>query len=357
MSDLFDSLTQRSITFRNRIGVSPMCQYSAVDGMPTPWHLVHLGSRAVGGAGTVIVEATAVEPIGRISPADAGIWSDAHADAWQPIAAFLREHGAVPGIQLAHAGRKASTSPPWEKRRAALTPAEGGWQPVAPSAIAFNEHSPVPTELSPGEIAALTDKFVTAAKRAVSAGFELIELHAAHGYLFHSFLSPLSNHRTDAYGGSFENRTRFLRETATKVRAAIGDKLPLWTRLSTTDWAEGGWAVDDSIQLSRELKSLGVDLIDCSSGGNVPRAKIPVGPGYQVPAAERIRREANIPTAAVGLISTAEQASDIVKSGQADMVLVARQSLRDAYWPIHVAKKLGVPEKCPPPKQYERAFD
>jgi 2,4-dienoyl-CoA reductase-like NADH-dependent reductase (Old Yellow Enzyme family) len=357
MSDLFDPLTQRSITFRNRIGVSPMCQYSSVDGYPNDWHLVHLGSRAVGGAGVVIVEATGVEARGRISPADAGIWSDAHAEAWAPIARFIRAHGAVPGIQLAHAGRKASTSPPWERRRAALTPPEGGWQPVGASAIPFDEHHPTPTELSIAEIAEIRDAFIAATRRAVSAGFEMIELHAAHGYLLHSFLSPLSNHRTDVYGGSFENRTRFLRETATAMRSEIGDRLPLWVRISTTDWTEGGWTVDDSVELSIELKKLGVDMIDCSSGGNVPRAKIPVGPGYQVPAAERIRKEANVATAAVGLIDTADQAAEIIRTDKADMILVARQSLRDAYWPIHVAKKLGMAEKCPPPKQYERAFD
>jgi 2,4-dienoyl-CoA reductase-like NADH-dependent reductase (Old Yellow Enzyme family) len=356
MPELFDPFTQRSVTLRNRIGISPMCQYSAVDGVPNDWHFTHLTSRAVGGAGLVFTEATAVEPRGRISPADTGIWNDAQAQAWAHIAAFVNAHGAVAGIQLAHAGRKASTPPPWEKGRV-VRPEDSGWTPVGPSAVAFDEHSPRPAELSGEAIAGVREAFVAAAKRAVAAGFKVIELHAAHGYLFHSFVSPLSNRRTDAYGGSFDNRVRIVVETAKAVRAAVPEALPLWARLSCTDWTEGGWTLDDSVELARRLKAVGVDVIDCSTGGNVPKAKIPVGPGYQVPFAERIRREAEIATAAVGMIDQAEQAAGVVRDGKADVVLIARQSLRDAYWPLHVAKTLGVGDRLRPPKQYGRAFD
>lgn len=356
MPDLFEPITQRSITFRNRIGVSPMCEYSATDGVPNDWHLVHLGSRAVGGAGLVICEATAVDPVGRISPADTGIWNDEQASAWARINAFISAQGAVPGIQLAHAGRKASTGEPWSGR-GSVTPGQGGWQPVGASAIPFSEGYATPSELSIRQIADVVVAFDHAARRAVAAGFKLIEIHAAHGYLLHSFYSPLSNHRTDAFGGSFENRTRLVVEIARAVRRAIGDDLPLWVRLSTTDWTEGGWTVDDSVALSRLLKDAGVDTIDCSSGGNVPRAKIPVGPGYQVPAASRVRKEAGIATAAVGLITDPKQADDILREGHADFVLIARQSLRDPYWPAHAARTLQQSNRVPPPKQYARAWD
>lgn len=356
MPDLFSPLTQRSITFRNRIGVSPMCQYSADDGVPNDWHLVHLGARAVGGAGLVISEATAVEAIGRISPGDTGIWNDQQASAWSRINAFIAAHGAVPGIQLAHAGRKASTAAPWTGG-GLLAPEQGGWQPVGASALPFSDRYATPLELSVAQIEALVDAFVRAARRAMDAGFKLIEIHAAHGYLMHSFYSPLSNHRTDQYGGSFDNRVRLTVDVARAVRNAIGDAVPLWTRLSTTDWTEGGWSVDDSVVLARRLKDVGVDTIDCSSGGNVPRAKIPIGPGYQVPAAARIRAEANVSTAAVGLITEPQQAQQIIASGQADFVLLARQSLRDPHWPAHAARALGQAKQVPPPKQYERAWD
>ncbi|MGN6505409.1 MAG: NADH:flavin oxidoreductase/NADH oxidase [Tepidisphaeraceae bacterium] len=355
MSTLFTPFTQRSITFRNRIGISPMCQYSAVDGLPTDWHLVHLGSRAVGGAGMVMTEATAVEPIGRISPGDTGLWNDPQQQAWSRIAGFIAQHGAVPGMQIAHAGRKASTAAPWLGGHY-LTAEQGGWQPVGASPIRFSAHYGEPVALTIPQIKDIQDRFVATAGRAVQAGFKVIELHAAHGYLFHSFLSPLSNQRTDEYGGSFDNRVRILIETATAVRAAVPDELPLWTRLSCTDWVEGGWTIEDSIELAKRLKQVGVDLIDCSSGGNVPRAPIPSTPGYQVPFAAQIRSRADIATAAVGLITGAHQAAEVIDRGDADLVLVARQSLRDAYWPLHAAKELQAKEQTQPPLQYERAF-
>lgn len=355
MSKLFDSITQRGVTFRNRIGVSPMCQYSCTDGFPNDWHLVHLGSRAVGGAGLVIAEATGVEPRGRISEGCAGIFTDAHIEPWSRVTKFISEHGAVPGIQLAHAGRKAGWSRPWPEYRY-LSKEEGGWTPIAPSAIAFNEKHPTPIEMTADDIAQVQSAFASAAQRSVAAGFKLIEIHAAHGYLLNSFLSPLSNHRKDEYGGSFSNRSRLLRETVERVRKVIPESMPLWVRLSCSDWEAGGWTIDDSVELSRMLKSIGVDAIDCSSGGNSPTAKIPVGPGYQVPFAEQIRREANIATAAVGMITEAQQAAEIVDAGKADFVLVARQSLRDPYWPAHVARELGLTERLAPPVQYARAW-
>ncbi len=350
---LFQPLTQRGIQFRNRIAVSPMCQYSSEDGFAGDWHLVHLGSRAVGGAALVMMEATAVEARGRISPFDQGIWKDEHVAFLRRIAAFLKTFGAVAGIQLAHAGRKASVRRPWEGG-AAIPVADGGWQTVAPSAIPFRPGDSTPVELSKGEIHTVMDAFVAAARRALQAGFQLVELHGAHGYLMHQFLSPLSNRRTDGYGGSFANRVRFALETVEAVRAAWPQDLPLWLRLSATDWVDGGWSIDDSVALARLVKPMGVDLIDCSSGGSSLEQKIPMGPGYQVPFAERIRAEAGISTGAVGLISTPEQAERIVSSGQADMVLLAREFLRDPYFPLHAARALGA--ELDPPAQYLRAF-
>ncbi|MGA7239672.1 MAG: NADH:flavin oxidoreductase/NADH oxidase [Bryobacteraceae bacterium] len=352
-TNLFQPLTQRGITFRNRIAVSPMCQYSSDDGFANDWHLVHLGSRAVGGAALVMMEATAVEARGRISPFDQGIWKDEHVEFLTRIAVFLKQFGAVAGIQLAHAGRKASVRSPWEGGSAILA-AEGGWQTVAPSPIPFRPADSVPAELSKSEIHTVMNAFVAAARRALQAGFQLIELHGAHGYLMHQFLSPLSNRRTDEYGGPFENRIRFALETVEAVRAAWPQELPLWLRISATDWVEGGWSIEDSIALARRVEPMGVDLIDCSSGGSSLEQKIPMAPGYQVPFAERIRAEAGIPTGAVGLITNPEQAEHIIGSGQADMVLLAREFLRDAYFPLHAAGALGA--ELDPPAQYLRAF-
>ena len=351
---LFDPLTIRGVTMRNRVGVSPMCQYSCVDGVANEWHFVHLGSRAVGGAGLVIAEATAVTADGRISPGDLGIWSYAHAQALAPIARFVEAHGAVAGIQLAHAGRKASTAPPWEGG-GYLTPEQGGWRPiVAPSALPFHAEAPVPEALDREGIAAVVRAFADGARRAREAGFRVAELHAAHGYLLHQFLSPLSNQRDDEYGGSFENRTRILRETVEAVRREWPEALPLFVRISATDWVEGGWDAEQSVELARMLKPLGVDLFDCSSGGNVARVRIPIGPGYQVEFAERVR-QAGMMTAAVGLITSAQQADAILREGRADLVLLARQLLRDPYWPLHAAKELDV--RLTWPVQYQRAAD
>jgi 2,4-dienoyl-CoA reductase-like NADH-dependent reductase (Old Yellow Enzyme family) len=350
---LFTPLTLRGVTFRNRIAVSPMCQYSSEDGFASDWHLVHLGSRAIGGAGLVTMEATAVEARGRISPSDQGIWKDEHIEFLSRIAAFLKQYGAVAGIQLAHAGRKASTRRPWEGGTA-IPASEGGWQAVAPSAIPFRPGDAAPAELSKDEIRALVNAFTAAAGRALRAGFQAIELHGAHGYLMHEFFSPLSNHRKDEYGGSFENRIRFGLEIVKAVRATWPDEFPLLLRISSTDWVEGGWSIEDSVELARRVKPLGVDLIDCSSGGSSIEQKIPLSPGYQVPFAERIRREAGIPTGAVGLITEARQADEIVRSGQADLVLLAREFLRDPYFPLHAAQELGV--KPEPPTQYLRAW-
>lgn len=355
-ADLFEPWTLKGVTLRNRIGVSPMCQYSAEDGVLTDWHLVHLGARAVGGAGLIIVEATAVSPEGRITPGDAGLWRDGQVEPLARIYRFLKQHGAVPGIQLAHAGRKASAAVPWEGG-AHLADHRGGWPTIAPSALAFGDTlDKTPRAMTEADIAQVQKDFVSAARRAQAAGCEWLELHSAHGYLSHEFLSPLSNHRKDRYGGSFQNRTRFLLETTRAVRRAWPDRLPLTVRLSCTDWVPGGWDPEQSVELAKLLKAEGVDLIDCSSGGGVPDAKIPVGPCYQVPFAEQIRREADIATAAVGLITAPEQAAEIIRAGKADLVLLARQFLRDAYWPIHAARALGRERPVPPPVQYARAW-
>ncbi len=350
---LFTPLRIREITFRNRIAVSPMCQYSSQDGFASDWHLVHLGSRAVGGAALVMTEAAAVEARGRISPQDLGIWKDEHIEFLARIAAFVGRQGAVPGIQIAHAGRKASTRRPWEGG-SVLGAAEGGWQPVAPSAVPFRPGDPAPAELSRAEIQGIQQAFAAAAGRALEAGFQVVEIHGAHGYLMHEFLSPLANFRRDEYGGSLENRLRFALETAAAVRAVWPERLPLFVRLSVTDWAEGGWTPDESTELARRLGKLGVDLIDCSSGGQVPHQKIPLGTGYQVPFAESIRREAGILTGAVGLITAAEQAAAIIDEGKADLVLLAREFLRDPYFPLHAARTLGGEGAVP--VQYQRAY-
>lgn len=352
-SSLFTPLKIRDINFRNRIAVSPMCEYSSHDGFARDWHLVHLGSRAVGGAALVLTEAAAVEPQGRITPADLGIWKDEHIDKLAQIAAFIKEQGAVPGIQLAHAGRKASCRVPWEG--GAPIPAEqGGWQTLAPSPVPFRSGNPVPAELSTAQIRMIVQAFGAATRRALAAGFEVVEIHAAHGYLLHEFYSPLSNQRTDDYGGSFENRIRLTLEVAETVRSILPVHLPLFVRISATDWKEGGWTLDDSVKLAEDLRSRGVDLIDCSSGGLIPDAKVIVGPAYQVPFAERIRRETNVLTGAVGLITDAQQADRVIRSAQADIVLLARQMLRDPYWPLHAAQALKV--ELQPPVQYQRAF-
>ncbi|MGO4701515.1 NADH:flavin oxidoreductase/NADH oxidase [Dyella sp. 2RAB6] len=348
---LFTPFVQRSLTLRNRIAVAPMCQYSAVDGVPDHWHLVHLGSRAVGGAALVIAEATAVSAEGRISPQDVGLWNEAQRDAWRPVTRFIDAQGAIAGVQLAHAGRKASAQRPWEGGGALH---EGAWPTVAPSALPFDHDWHTPQALDANGLRQVVDDFRRAAERALAAGFRLVELHAAHGYLLHQFLSPLSNQRDDAYGGSFENRTRLLREVIAAVREVWPAELPLWLRISATDWREGGWDVEQSVRLARELPALGVDLVDVSSGGLVPHVKIPLGPGYQVPFAARIRREAGIATGAVGLITESEQAARIVEQDDADIVLVARESLRDPYFPRRAAQELGA--SIDAPVQYRRAW-
>jgi 2,4-dienoyl-CoA reductase-like NADH-dependent reductase (Old Yellow Enzyme family) len=352
MSTLFSRFTLRSVTFRNRIFVSPMCQYSSNNGLPTDWHLVHLGSRAVGGAGLVMVEATAVSPEGRISPADSGIWSDAHAEAFAPIARFIREQGAVPGIQLAHAGRKGSCSLPW-LGGGPLGMESCGWQPLAPSASPFDAGHPVPRALSIPELDELEARFRAATQRALVAGFQVIEIHMAHGYLLHEFLSPLVNRREDDYGGSLDNRLRFPLRVARAVREEWPAELPLFVRISATDWVEGGWDINQSVVLARRLKEVGVDLIDCSSGFAVPNEPVPFGPGFQVPFAARVRAEAGIASGAVGLITEPAQAEQIVATGQADVVLLARQMLRDPYWPLHAANVLHADGQWP--NQYLRA--
>lgn len=354
-SKLFEKYKIRGIEFRNRIWVSPMCQYSSIDGMPTDWHLVHLGSRAVGGAGLVIMEATAVSPEGRISPSDAGIWSDDHAEAYKKITNFIKSTGAVAGIQIAHAGRKASTGEPWNGGKK-VEKSKGGWETVAPSAIAFSDDYPNPREMTKTEIEKTTEDFVAAAKRAVQAGFEVIEIHAAHGYLFHEFLSPLSNKRTDEYGGGLANRTRFLLETAQKVRESVPENLPVFVRISATDWTENGWDLAQSIELCQKLKNIGIDLIDVSTGGNISTANIPVAPNYQVPFAKEIREKAEIATGAVGMITDAQQAEEILQKGEADAILIAREFLRDPYFPFTAAKELGEEIEYVP-NQYRRAID
>jgi 2,4-dienoyl-CoA reductase-like NADH-dependent reductase (Old Yellow Enzyme family) len=349
---LFEPLHLRDATFRNRIFVSPMCMYSAVDGVPNDWHLVHLGSRAVGGAALVIAEATGVSPEGRISPGDTGLWNGAQVDAFRRITDFVSAHGAVPGLQLAHAGRKASTHVPWNGGKALAT-SEGAWTTLAPSPVPFDAGSPAPREMTAGDMDRVIDEFAAAARRAVDAGFGVVEVHAAHGYLLHEFLSPLSNRRTDGFGGPLENRMRFPLRVAGAVRAAFPAERPVFVRISATDWADGGWNLDESIVFARCLKELGVDLVDCSSGGLVPNAKVAVGPGYQVPFAEAIRREAGIPTAAVGMITEAKQAEEILADGKADAIVMARAFLRDPYWPLHAAKELGADVEWPAP--YRRA--
>lgn len=353
MPGLFEPLSIRRITFPNRIFVSPMCEYSSEDGFANDWHLVHLGGRAVGGAGLVLTEATAVTPEGRISPQDLGIWKDDHLPMLARIVHFIHQQGSVAGMQLAHAGRKGSTYRPWSGH-GAVGADEGGWSKVmAPSAEPFAPDYPQPIEMSSGDIKATVDAFAAAASRALRAGFRVIEIHAAHGYLIHEFLSPLSNHRRDQYGGTFDNRTRLAREIVTAVRAVWPPELPLFIRISATDWVDGGWDVEQSVALAKMVKPLGADFVDCSSGGNVAQAKIPLGPGYQVPFAERIRRDADILTGAVGLITTAAQAQDIVASGRADAVLLARELLRDPYFPMHAAAALG--QDMTWPAQYLRA--
>jgi len=352
MPHLFDPLTLRSVTLANRLVVSPMCQYSSADGFSSDWHLVHLGSRAVGGASLVFTEATAVEPEGRISPQDLGLWKDAHVAGLARIVEFVHSQGALAGIQLAHAGRKGSTSRPWEGG-GAVAKAEGGWDPVGPTDIPFAPNYPTPIALSTDRIARIVDAFRAAAVRARAAGFDVVEVHAAHGYLVHEFLSPLVNTRDDGYGGSFDNRARLAFEVVDAVRGVWPDSLPVFVRISSTDWKPGGWDVEQSVELAKKLRVRGVDLIDCSSGGAVADVRIPIGPGYQVPFAERIRRDASMATGAVGLITTAAQANDIIAGGQADCVLIARELLRDPYFPLHAAAELG--HAAPWPAQYLRA--
>jgi 2,4-dienoyl-CoA reductase-like NADH-dependent reductase (Old Yellow Enzyme family) len=353
MAGLFDPLAIREVKFANRVFVSPMCQYSSHDGYANDWHFVHLGSRAVGGAALVLTEATAVLPEGRISPQDLGIWSDEHVEVLSRIVSFIHEQGSIAGMQLAHAGRKASTCRPWDGQ-GTIPESEGGWEKVvAPIALAFTETSPMPQALTSDGIREVVAAFAAAARRACQAGFRVIEIHAAHGYLIHEFLSPLSNKRSDDYGGSFENRTRLCREIVAAVRSEWPKELPLFVRISATDWIDGGWNINESVKLAGELKQIGVDLIDCSSGGNVPHAQIPVGPGYQVAFAERIRREAEILTGAVGMITSPVQAEHIIRTGQADAVIMARVFLRDPYWALRAARELEQPIAWP--VQYLRA--
>jgi 2,4-dienoyl-CoA reductase-like NADH-dependent reductase (Old Yellow Enzyme family) len=352
MSDLFSPLKIKNTEFRNRIAVSPMCEYSSVDGFANQWHLVHLGSRAIGGAALVITEASAVSPEGRISPGDLGIWKDEHIEKLKHITGFIHEHGAVAGVQLAHAGRKASHEVPWRGNKQIPSDAQNGWKALAPSPIAFSETEEAPLELDKAGIEKIKADFKAAAARALRAGFKVIEIHAAHGYLIHEFYSPLSNHRIDEYGRSFENRIRLLLEIVAAVKESWPAENPLFVRISSTDWTEGGWTANDSVDLAKKLKEAGVDLVDCSSGGNI-LAKIPIGPGYQVKFAEQIRQQSGIMTGAVGLITEAEQADQIIKSGQADMVLLARELLRDPYFPLRAAHQLGREIKWP--VQYERA--
>ncbi|MFZ0490295.1 MAG: NADPH dehydrogenase NamA [Salegentibacter sp.] len=349
---LFSPLKIRSISLKNRIVVSPMCMYSSKDGFATNWHLVHLGSRAVGGAGLIISEATAVSPEGRISPDDLGIWKEGHIEKLEEITSFIEEQGSVPGIQLGHAGRKASTSSPW-KGGHRVSQEEGGWKPVAPSALPFNEEDEAPEALDKAGMEKVVKDFKAAAQRALEAGFKLIEIHAAHGYLLHEFLSPLSNQRTDEYGGSFENRSRLLLEVTTAVREVWSQDLPLFVRISATDWVQNGWNEKESVKLARILKGHGVDLIDCSSGGLVPHAQIPVKKGYQVGFSAKIKREAGIMTGAVGLITEPDEAEDVLSEHKADLVLLAREFLRNPYFPMKAAKALDVDISWPP--QYDRA--
>jgi 2,4-dienoyl-CoA reductase-like NADH-dependent reductase (Old Yellow Enzyme family) len=351
-TSLFSPLQLRSVTFANRIGVSPMCQYSSQDGFASDWHMVHLGSRAQGGAGLVVLEASAVTSEGRITPGDLGIYKDEHVEGLARIARFIHGQGARVGIQLAHAGRKASMDVPWAGERL-LGPDEGGWIPLGPSALAFAENYAVPQALDLAGIEAVVEAFAAAARRARKAGFDLVEIHGAHGYLLNEFLSPLANKRTDEYGGSFENRTRLILRVVDAVRSAWPEHLPLFVRISATDWVEGGWTIDESVELARLLRAHGVDLVDASSGGLSPLAKIPVGPGYQAPFAARIREEAGIATAAVGMITEPAQAQALIAEGKADLVLLARAMLRDPYWAVHAAAELGIDANWP--VQYLRA--
>jgi 2,4-dienoyl-CoA reductase-like NADH-dependent reductase (Old Yellow Enzyme family) len=349
---LFDRLEIRSIRFKNRIAISPMCQYSSIDGFANDWHLVHLGSRATGGAALVIQEATAVTKRGRISPDDMGLWKDDQIEPLQRITAFIKKQGSVPGIQLAHAGRKASMNSSWKGGKQ-VEVSDGGWIAQAPSAIPYNDEYPFPEAMAKEDIIQVRKDFKSSAIRSLEAGFEVIEIHGAHGYLIHSFLSPLSNHRTDEYGGSFENRTRFVREIINDIRSIWPERLPLFLRISSTDYSPDGWDLTSSVRLSVLVKQLGVDLIDCSSGGLTPNVRIPLGPGYQVPFAETIRKEAGIMTGAVGLITTAAQANEIIETGKADMILIARASLRNPHFPLAAAKELGRDIEWP--VQYLRA--
>ncbi len=351
MALLFSPLRLRSLELANRVMVSPMCQYSCEEGMPNEWHLVHLGSRAVGGAGLVMTEAAAVNPEGRITPWDAGIWSGAHAAAWKPIAAFIRAQGAVPAMQLAHAGRKAACDKPWLGGKP-LAPQAGGWKTVGPGELPFGGY-PAPRAMGVADIEAVVADFRRAAGFALAAGFEAVEVHAAHGYLLHEFLSPLSNPRRDDFGGSLDNRMRLPLAVARAVREAWPESKPVFVRISATDWSEGGWDLAQSVAFSKELRAIGIDLVDCSSGGNVADAKVPLAPGYQTPFAEAIRREAGIPTAAVGLITEPVQAEHILATGQADLVCLARALLRDPYWALHAATALKAEVKWP--DQYLRA--
>jgi 2,4-dienoyl-CoA reductase-like NADH-dependent reductase (Old Yellow Enzyme family) len=348
MTSLFSPLTLRGLTIRNRIWVSPMCQYSAVEGMASDWHEIHIGSLATGGAGLIMMEAAGVSPEGRISTQCLGLWNDAQAEQLRPILEFAHSQGAALGVQLAHAGRKGSLLPPWSEQGLVAGVENGGWECVAPSPISFGGKYPIPRELSQEEIKILVTAFASAAKRVVDLGFDLVEIHAAHGYLIHQFLSPISNKREDHYGGSFENRIRFLVEITDAIREVIASSTPLFVRISATDWLEEGWTGEDSVQLCKILKEHGVDLIDVSSGGSAPAAPVPVGPGYQVPLAEQIKKQAGIPTSAVGLITNAHQADEIITSNHADAVMMGRQFLRNPRWPLQAAMELGQEVLWPP---------
>jgi len=351
---LFTPLILRGVTFRNRIGISPMCMYSSENGFANDWHLAHLGARAIGGAGMVMAEATAVVPEGRITPRDLGLWDDAHTEPLARVARFIESQGAVSAIQLAHAGRKAGTYWPWSGKSGSVPIEEGGWETVGPTPVAFSERLTAPREMTQADIDGVVQAWADATRRSREAGFRVVEIHAAHGYLLHQFLSPLSNDRTDGYGGSYENRTRLVREVTQAVRKEWPDELPLFLRVSASDWVEGGWDIDQTVRLSQELKPMGIDLVDCSSGGATMTAQIPAEPGYQVPFAAAVR-QAGVPSAAVGLITDPHQADAIVAEGKADMVLLARASLRDPHWPHRAAKALGV--HIPWPDQYDRARD
>ena len=348
MSLLFEPFNLRGLTLGNRVAMAPMCQYSTSgDGLPGDWHLVHLGARATGGAGLILTEATAVLPEGRISPQDAGLWSDAHVAAWQPITAFLRAHGAAPAVQLAHAGFKASSYRPWEQARGGVPDTDGGWSPVSVGDEPFAPEYRTPRALATDELTGIVQAFAVAARRSLEAGFATMELHAAHGYLLHEFLSPITNDRTDEYGGDYTGRTRLLLEVVQAVRAVIGDEVPLLTRISTTDWVDGGWTADESVALAKDLHAAGVDLIDCTTGGITRHATVPVKPGYQVPFAARIRQEANVPTGAVGLITRPRQAEEIPTAGHADLILLGRELLREPNWPRRAAVELGADPAWP----------